>query len=202
MARHSRRGRGSPPPISAFLSARSFLVLRVDAGHAPRLLQVCGAPVLAKFEEHSRSAQTDPHAVALYGVALATLDDDHGLRPDAHGFIVDKAPWFMVTDDLPQSSTRIPARTHHTIPDRPIAAIARVAEGVQGHKTSMKSVSAGELTARSRFNRVRPAGRRGMTALAGGADHETHRRRCRRHQHRCGAARRRARRACGQGPDN
>src|SRR5215467_14389674 len=30
--------------------------------------KVCGAPVLVKFDEHSRSAQTDPSAVALYGV--------------------------------------------------------------------------------------------------------------------------------------
>ena len=64
--------------------------------------KVCGAPVLVKFDEPSRSAQTDPGAVALYGVALATLDDDPGVRPDAHAFIVDKAPWFTVTDDLPQ----------------------------------------------------------------------------------------------------
>ena len=64
--------------------------------------KVCGAPVLVKFDEHSRSAQTDPGAVALYGVALATLDDDPGVRPDAHAFIIDKAPWFAVTDDLPQ----------------------------------------------------------------------------------------------------
>ena len=35
--------------------------------------KVCGAPVLVKFDERSRSAQTDPGAVALYGVALATL---------------------------------------------------------------------------------------------------------------------------------
>ena len=43
--------------------------------------KVCGAPVLVKFDEHSRSAQTDPGAVALYGVALATLDDDPGVLP-------------------------------------------------------------------------------------------------------------------------
>jgi hypothetical protein len=54
--------------------------------------------VLVKFDEHSRSAQTDSGAVALYGVALATLDDDPGLRPDAHAFITDKAPWFAVTE--------------------------------------------------------------------------------------------------------
>src|SRR5690242_735845 len=68
------------------------------------MCKVCGAPVLVKFDEHSRSAQTDPGAVALYGVALATLDDDPGVRPDAHAFIIDKAPWFAVTDDLAQIS--------------------------------------------------------------------------------------------------
>ena len=71
---------------------------------------MCGAPVLVKFDEHSRSAQTDPGAVVLYGVALATLDDDPGVRPDAHAFIIDKAPWFAVTDDLPQYFARIPGQ--------------------------------------------------------------------------------------------
>ena len=37
--------------------------------------------------------------MTLYGVALATLDDDPGVRPDALAFIVDKALWFTVTDD-------------------------------------------------------------------------------------------------------
>jgi hypothetical protein len=37
---------------------------------------------------------------------------------------------------FPNTQRVSPARTHHTIPDRPIAAIpiARVAEGVQNHK--------------------------------------------------------------------
>jgi hypothetical protein len=34
--------------------------------------KVCGAPVLVKFDEHSRSARTDLGAAALYGVALST----------------------------------------------------------------------------------------------------------------------------------
>ena len=61
----------------------------------PLTIEILFALVLVKFDEHSRSAQTDLAAVALYGVALATLDDD----PDAHAFIVDKALWFTVTDD-------------------------------------------------------------------------------------------------------
>jgi len=48
--------------------------------------------------------------VALCGIALATFDDDPGVRPDAHAFIVDKAPWFTVTDDLPQYPARIPGQ--------------------------------------------------------------------------------------------
>ena len=63
-----------------------------------------------KFDEHSRSAQIEPSAVAFYGVALATLDDDPGVRPNAHAFIIDKAPWFAVTDDLPQYPARIPGQ--------------------------------------------------------------------------------------------
>src|ERR1700730_15035090 len=32
--------------------------------------QVCGAPLLVKFDEHSRSAQNEFAAVALYSIAL------------------------------------------------------------------------------------------------------------------------------------
>ena len=48
--------------------------------------------------------------MALDGVALATLDDDPGVRPGAHSFIVDKALWFTVTDDLRQYPARIPGQ--------------------------------------------------------------------------------------------
>jgi hypothetical protein len=71
---------------------------------------VCGALVLAKFERHSRSPQTDPAQWRSTASALATLDDDPGPRPDAHAFIFDKAPWFTVTDNLPQYPARIPGQ--------------------------------------------------------------------------------------------
>lgn len=35
-------------------------------------------------------------------IALGTLDDDPGVRPELHIFTADKAPWFDITDDLPQ----------------------------------------------------------------------------------------------------
>src|SRR5262249_45372405 len=87
--------------------------------------KVCGAPVLVKFDEHSRSAQTHPGAVALYGVALATLDDDPGVRPDAHAFIIDKAPWFAILTTCRYTRRVPPARTRPTIPDRTIPSLAR-----------------------------------------------------------------------------
>jgi hypothetical protein len=39
---------------------------------------------------------------ASYGLALGTLDDDPGVRPERHVFVGSKAPWFEITDALPQ----------------------------------------------------------------------------------------------------
>jgi hypothetical protein len=36
------------------------------------------------------------------GIALATLDEDPEVRPAAHTFVAYKAPWYEITDDLPQ----------------------------------------------------------------------------------------------------
>ena len=83
--------------------------------------KVCGAPVLVNFDEHSRSAQTDPGAAALYGVALATLDDDPGVRPDAHAFIVDRRRGSRSPTICPNTRRVSLARTLRTIPDRPLA---------------------------------------------------------------------------------
>ncbi len=35
-------------------------------------------------------------------IAIGTLDDDPGARPEAHIFIGSKASWYEITDDLPQ----------------------------------------------------------------------------------------------------
>lgn len=35
-------------------------------------------------------------------VAMGTLVDDPGIRPSRHIFVDSKAPWFTITDDLPQ----------------------------------------------------------------------------------------------------
>lgn len=38
----------------------------------------------------------------MLGVQMGGLDDDPGVSPGMHVFVTDKAPWFTVTDDLPQ----------------------------------------------------------------------------------------------------
>ena len=39
--------------------------------------------------------------LAACGV-VSTLVDDPSIRPTAHIFVGSKAPWFVITDDLPQ----------------------------------------------------------------------------------------------------
>jgi hypothetical protein len=39
-------------------------------------------------------------------VALGVLDDDPGVRPACHIFVGSKAPWYEITDNLPQYTTR------------------------------------------------------------------------------------------------
>lgn len=73
--------------------------------------RICGSPSINKFDEQSRVAETDPDAPSRYGIALATLDGDPGVRPTGHTYVASKAPWFTITDDLPQyPETRSAAR--------------------------------------------------------------------------------------------
>jgi hypothetical protein len=54
---------------------------------------VCGSPVVTKFSD----------ARAAYcGVPLGPLDDDPGVQPTLHVHVASKAPWYTITDDLPQ----------------------------------------------------------------------------------------------------
>lgn len=41
-------------------------------------------------------------APEMLGLALGTLDTDPGARPVCHVFVSSKAPWFDITDALPQ----------------------------------------------------------------------------------------------------
>ena len=42
----------------------------------------------------------------LAGIALGTVEGDPGIRPSEHIFVGSKAPWFDITDALPQHTER------------------------------------------------------------------------------------------------
>ena len=54
--------------------------------------RVCGSPILSKFDAYP----------AYYSLPLGALDDNPGIRPSRHVYVASKAPWFTITDDLPQ----------------------------------------------------------------------------------------------------
>ena len=54
--------------------------------------RVCGSPILSKFDAQPKT----------YGLPLGALDDDPGIEPKFHVHVASKAPWFTITDDLPQ----------------------------------------------------------------------------------------------------
>jgi hypothetical protein len=71
---------------------------------------VCGSPVVNRVDTKSVSGGFNPEGTsAMFGIDLGTLDDDPGVRPGFHVFVADKAPWFTITDDLPQFP-QLPAR--------------------------------------------------------------------------------------------
>lgn len=52
----------------------------------------CGSSLYTKFD-----ANPD-----VYGFPLGTLDTDPGVEAQRHVYVDSKAPWFQITDDLPQ----------------------------------------------------------------------------------------------------
>lgn len=52
----------------------------------------CGSPLWKR----------DPRQAGQVRIRLGTLDDDPGVRPAFHWAVESKAPWFTITDDLPQ----------------------------------------------------------------------------------------------------
>jgi hypothetical protein len=54
--------------------------------------RVCGSPILSKYDNRPNN----------YGLPLGALDDDPGIQPKLHVYVANKAPWYTITDDLPQ----------------------------------------------------------------------------------------------------
>lgn len=67
---------------------------------------VCGSNIISKFDG----------APDVYGLALGVLDDDPEVRPQMHVFAGSKAPWFEITDALPQYETLPPEQDDAGIP--------------------------------------------------------------------------------------
>ena len=78
-------------------------------GYRRGFCRVCGSPIVNYAEPHSSLARANPAALEEFGISLAVLDDDPGVRPENHCFVGSKAPWFEITDDLPQYQGYPPA---------------------------------------------------------------------------------------------
>ncbi len=66
-------------------------ILRTPPAYRVSFCSRCGSPV------------PNPSGTSgLLEIPAGLLDDDPGMKPDKHIFIEVKAPWFEITDDLPQ----------------------------------------------------------------------------------------------------
>jgi len=61
----------------------------------------CGSPILNRTGPRWKAPTAFPDGPPQYGIALALLDNVT-VQPQLHCFADSKAPWFNITDDLPQ----------------------------------------------------------------------------------------------------
>ena len=76
-----------------FLSGEELLTYYESSpGEWRSFCSMCGANMITKFSEHPD----------VFGFALGTLDTDPQISIERHVFTRYKAPWYDITDDLPQ----------------------------------------------------------------------------------------------------
>ena len=94
------RSRLSVPHSSfRFVRGEDLLVeYRSSERSIKRFCRVCGSPIVNSWSG----------APSSYSLAMGTLDDDPKVRPSCHIFVGSKAPWFEITDDLPQFTEEPP----------------------------------------------------------------------------------------------
>jgi hypothetical protein len=63
-----------------------------SAGAHRMFCRNCGSPIIARSDQYP----------TVYNLAMGTLDDDPGIRPSQHWHVASKAPWYEITDHLPQ----------------------------------------------------------------------------------------------------
>jgi hypothetical protein len=69
----------------------------------------CGSPILNQPGPNSRNARIHQQAAPELGIPLAILDGEPPVRPQCHVFVGSKAPWYEITDDLPQYEEYAPS---------------------------------------------------------------------------------------------
>jgi hypothetical protein len=102
-----RKSRGAAFSVTASVPLPEFRFLRGEdliqtyqppgGGYSPAFCRVCGssAPWVAKERQ-------------LVFIPAGLLDDDPGVRPALHMFVASRAPWWEITDDLPQFEEWVP----------------------------------------------------------------------------------------------
>ena len=70
-------------------------------GYQRGFCSACGSPIINRNGPNWKPPAEFPAGADQYGIPLALLDDPP-VRPALHCFVASKAPWFEITDDLPQ----------------------------------------------------------------------------------------------------
>jgi hypothetical protein len=71
------------------------LLGRIKIGNSPvtrTFCKNCGSCLVSYYD----------HLPENIAIALGTLNEDPGRRPECHIYVGSKAPWYEITDDLPQ----------------------------------------------------------------------------------------------------
>jgi len=82
-----------PKSSFRFLQGEELLTrYRSSSDTVKTFCRICGSPMVNSWDPEPDN----------YGLAMGSLDDDPGVRPVCHIFVGSKAPWYGITDDLPQ----------------------------------------------------------------------------------------------------
>jgi hypothetical protein len=96
-----RKAHGAAFRTRATVQTRNFTFLTGEAlltfyesspGEHRSFCKLCGSVIITRFDKHP----------AVYGFALGTLDTDPDVRIERHVFTKYMAPWYVITDGLPQ----------------------------------------------------------------------------------------------------
>lgn len=96
-----RKAQGSAFRTRAAVRAKDFVWTRGEnevtwysssPGNYRGFCSACGTPLLSRFD----------HQPETYGLPLGALDGDPDVKIVAHVYVASKAPWYKITDDLPQ----------------------------------------------------------------------------------------------------